>query len=76
MSARSRAPFLARLLVSGAAIMTFANSITVPFGGLVGPLLGGLLLSTWNGVVMFLGALALLSMPLYLLVGRRVGLRP
>lgn len=43
-------------------------------GGFVGPYLGGLLLSTWNGTVMFLGvgALALLSVTFYLLIGRRV----
>jgi MFS family permease len=43
-------------------------------GGFVGPYLGGLLLSAWNGTVMFLGvgSLALLSVTFYLLVGRRV----
>lgn len=43
-------------------------------GGFVGPYLGGLLLLAWNGTVMFLGvgALALLSVTFYLLVGRRV----
>jgi MFS family permease len=43
-------------------------------GGFVGPYLGGLLLSTWNGTVMFLGVgtLALLSVTFYLIVGRRV----
>jgi MFS family permease len=43
-------------------------------GGFVGPYLGGLLLSTWNGTVMFLGvgSLALLSVAFYLLVDRRV----
>jgi MFS family permease len=54
-----------------------AQSLT-QLGGLVGPLLGGVLLSTWNGAVMFLGvgSLALLSVLLYLLIGRRVpGLR-
>jgi MFS family permease len=47
-------------------------------GGFVGPLLGGVLLSTWNGAVMFLGvgSLALLSALVYLTAGRRVpGLR-
>lgn len=43
-------------------------------GGFVGPYLGGLLLATWNGTVMFLGigTLALLSAAFYLAVGRRV----
>lgn len=43
-------------------------------GGFVGPYLGGLLLATWNGTVMFLGigSLALLSVVFYLVVGRRV----
>ena len=43
-------------------------------GGFVGPYLGGLLLATWNGTVMFLGigSLALLSVTFYLVVGRRV----
>jgi MFS family permease len=31
MSAPDRAPFLAKLLVSGAGIMSLANSITIPF---------------------------------------------
>jgi MFS family permease len=43
-------------------------------GGFVGPYLGGLLLATWNGTVMFfgIGSLALLSAAFYLVVGRRV----
>lgn len=43
-------------------------------GGFVGPYLGGLLLATWNGTVMFfgIGSLALLSVTFYLVVGRRV----
>lgn len=43
-------------------------------GGFVGPYLGGVLLATWNGTVMFfgIGALALLSVTFYLVVGRRV----
>lgn len=43
-------------------------------GGFVGPYLGGLLLVTWNGTVMFfaIGSLALLSAGFYLVVGRRV----
>lgn len=43
-------------------------------GGFVGPYLGGLLLATWNGTVMFfaIGSLALLSAAFYVVVGRRV----
>lgn len=43
-------------------------------GGFVGPYLGGLLLATWNGTVMFfaIGSLALVSAAFYLVVGRRV----
>lgn len=43
-------------------------------GGFVGPYVGGLLLATWNGTVMFfgIGSLALLSVVFYLVVGRRV----
>jgi MFS family permease len=50
-----------------------AQSFT-QLGGFVGPYVGGVLLSAWNGTVMFLGvgSLALLSVAFYLLVGRRV----
>jgi MFS family permease len=43
-------------------------------GGFVGPYVGGVLLATWNGTVMFfgIGSLALLSVTFYLIVGRRV----
>jgi MFS family permease len=43
-------------------------------GGFVGPYMGGLLLATWNGTVMFfaIGSLALVSAGFYLVVGRRV----
>ncbi|MGB3437398.1 MAG: MFS transporter [Actinophytocola sp.] len=43
-------------------------------GGFVGPYMGGLLLATWNGTVMFfaIGSLALVSAAFYLVVGRRV----
>jgi MFS family permease len=43
-------------------------------GGFVGPYVGGVLLATWNGTVMFfgIGSLALLSVTFYLVVGRRV----
>jgi MFS family permease len=52
----------------------FGAQTFTQLGGFVGPYLGGLLLSAWNGTVMFLGvgALALLSVTFYLLVGRRV----
>jgi MFS family permease len=48
-----------------------AQSFT-QLGGFVGPLLGGVLLSSWNGAVMFLGvgSLALLSAVVYLTAGR------
>jgi MFS family permease len=50
-----------------------AQSFT-QLGGFVGPLLGGVLLSTWDGAVMFLGvgSLALVSAAFYLVVARRV----
>ncbi len=50
-----------------------AQSFT-QLGGFVGPYVGGVLLSVWNGTVMFPGvsSLALLSVVFYLLVGRRV----
>lgn len=52
----------------------FGAQTFAQLGGFVGPFLGGMLLATWNGTVMFLGvgALALLSVTFYLLVGRRV----
>lgn len=52
----------------------FGAQTFTQLGGFIGPLLGGLLLSAWNGAVMFLGvgSLALLSVLVYLLVGRRV----
>lgn len=52
----------------------FGAQTFAQLGGFVGPYLGGVLLSTWNGTVMFLGvgSLALLSVSFYLLVGRRV----
>lgn len=52
----------------------FGAQTFAQLGGFVGPYLGGLLLATWNGTVMFLGigSLALLSAAFYLAVGRRV----
>jgi MFS family permease len=52
----------------------FGAQTFAQLGGFVGPYLGGLLLATWNGTVMFLGVgvLALLSAGFYLAIGRRV----
>jgi len=52
----------------------FGAQTFAQLGGFVGPYLGGLLLATWNGTVMFLGVgvLALFSASFYLAVGRRV----
>lgn len=52
----------------------FGAQTFAQLGGFVGPYLGGLLLATWNGTVMFfvIGSLALLSAAFYLVVGRRV----
>jgi MFS family permease len=51
----------------------FGAQTFTQLGGFVGPFFGGLLLSTWNGAVMFLGvgSLALLSVIVYLLIGSR-----
>jgi len=50
----------------------FGAQTFTQFGGFVGPFVGGLLLSTWDGTVMFLGigALALLGTAVYATIGR------
>ncbi|MCC3765073.1 MFS transporter [Glycomyces sp. TRM65418] len=52
----------------------FGAQTFTQLGGFVGPFLGGVLLSTWNGAAMFLGvgSLALLSSVAYLTAGRRI----
>jgi len=52
----------------------FGAQTFAQLGGFVGPYLGGVLLATWNGTVMFLviGSCALASAGFYVAVGRRV----
>lgn len=52
----------------------FGAQTFAQLGGFVGPYLGGVLLVTWNGTVMFfvIGSLALASAGVYVGVGRRV----
>lgn len=66
---------LGDVLPEGTRVRWFSHQyLATNAGYAIGPFLGGLLLSTWNGTAMYLGigALALAGAAVYLAAGRRI----